>query len=106
MPSPTGKRGDLPGVDRAQVGDQLLQTAEVVAVAVAGLGGRAGAPVALAEVEALQPRHGLGLAARDAVEVVLHLGGEVVVDEPAEVLLQQVDHGEATGRTARAPCPS
>ena len=48
----------------------------------------------LAEVEALQPRHGLGLAARDAVEVVLHPGGEVVVDEPPEVLLQQVDHGE------------
>ncbi len=49
---------------------------------------------AVAEVEAPQPRHGLRLAARDAVEVVLHLGGEVVVDEPAEVLLQQVDHGE------------
>ncbi len=86
--------GDLPGVDRAEVGDQFLQAAEVVAVAVARLGGGAGR-LALAEVEAAQPRHGLGLAAGDAVEVVLHLGGEVVVDEPPEVLLQEVDHGEA-----------
>lgn len=101
-----GEGGDLPGVDRAEVGDQGLQAAEVVAVAVARVGGRAdpgGVVTGLgAEVEALEPRHGLGLAPRDAVEVVLHAGGEVVVDEPAEVLLQQVDHGEGQeGRDER-----
>ncbi len=38
------------------------------------------------------------------VEVVLHLGREVVVDEPPEVLLQEVDHGEGQeGRTSAVP---
>lgn len=75
----------------------------MVPVAVAGVGGATVARTrALAEVEPLQPRHGLGLTAGDAVEVVLHLGGEVVVDEPPEVLFQEVDHGE--GQEGRDEC--
>ncbi len=92
-----GEGGDLPGVDRTQVGHELLEAAEVVAAGRHDLRRVLGA-----EVEALEPRHRLGLAARDAVEVVLHLGGEVVVDEPAEVLLQQVHHGE--GQEGRHEC--
>ena len=41
--------------------------------------------LAVAEVEAPQPRDALLLAGGDPVEVVLHPRGEVVVDEPAEV---------------------
>src|SRR6185436_8636388 len=52
------------------------------------------APVAVAEVEAAQPLDAPLLARGDAVEVVLHARGELVVDEPAEVLLEQLDDGE------------
>jgi hypothetical protein len=44
------------------------------------------------------------LAAGDLVEVVLHRGGEVVVDELAEVLLEQFTTANAS-TTARAPLP-
>ena len=50
--------------------------------------------VVVAEVEAAQPRHPLRLAAGDLVERVLHLRGELVVDQLAEVPLEQRDHGE------------
>ena len=45
--------------------------------------------VGAAEVEVAQPVDALLVAGGDPVEVVLHLGGEVVVDEPREVLLEQ-----------------
>ena len=45
--------------------------------------------VAAAEVEVPQPVDPLLVAGGDPVEVVLHLRREVVVDEPAEVLLEQ-----------------
>ena len=45
--------------------------------------------VAAAEVEVPKPVDPLLLAGGDPVEVVLHLGGERVVDEAAEVLLEQ-----------------
>ena len=48
----------------------------------------------VAEVEAAQPRHPLRLAPGDLVERVLHLRGELVVDELAEVPLEQRDHRE------------
>src|SRR5205085_8822814 len=63
------------------------------------------APSAIAEVEAAQPLDAVLVARRDLVEVVLHRGGEVVVDEPAEVLLEQADDGEGEegGDEGRAP---
>ena len=47
-----------------------------------------------AEVEVVEPVGASLLAGGDRVELVLHRGGEVVVDQPAEMLLQQPDHGE------------
>ena len=47
-----------------------------------------------AEVEAVEPVDAVGLAAGDAVEVVLHLGREVVLDEVAEVVLEQAHDRE------------
>ena len=43
-------------------------------------------------VELAQQRHPLALAGGDLIEVVLHARREVVVDEIAEVLDQQVRH--------------
>ena len=48
----------------------------------------------VAEVEALEPGGTLLVSARDGVEVLLHRGGEAVVDEPGEVLLHEPGHGE------------
>ncbi len=79
-----GNEADLLGVDVAQVADQVLQALVTVA--------------AVAEVEAPQFRHPLGAVVGDVVEDLLHLGREVVVDQVAEVLLQQVDHGERQER--------
>ena len=53
---------------------------------------------AVAEVEPLEPRHGLGLTAGDGIEIVLHPGRERVVDEITEVLFEQSDHGEGHER--------
>ena len=47
-----------------------------------------------AEVEVLEPAVALLLASGDRVEVVLERGGEVVVDEVGEVLLEQPDDAE------------
>ena len=48
--------------------------------------------------------HALGLTRRDPVEVLLHLRGEVVVDEVAEVLLEQSGDGERQpGGTSAVP---
>src|SRR5207245_3772270 len=69
--------GDLPRVNRAEIGHELVQPSRSVP-----------------EVEAAQPLDAMLVAGRDAVQVVLHAGGEVVVDEPAEVLLEQSDDGE------------
>src|SRR6266516_6277330 len=51
-----------------------------------------------AEVEAAQPDDALLLAGCDPVEVVFHPRGEVVVDEAAEVLLEQADDRERDKR--------
>ena len=80
------------GVDVLQpLGDQLLQPAlggDPAVVRAAPLG------VAGAEVEPAQPVHPGGAAVRDRVQVVLHRGGEAVVDQPAEVALEQPGHRE------------
>ena len=52
----------------------------------------------MSEVKAAQPRHGLLGPPGDPVQVVLHLGGEGVVDEPGEVALEQVHHREGGER--------
>ena len=75
-------RVDGAGVDLAQVAHQLFQA--LVAV--------------IAEVEALQPGRALLVAGRDPVEIVLHQGRELVVDEAAEVLFEQVRDGERDER--------
>ena len=49
---------------------------------------------ALPVVEAPQPGHAILLAGGDPVQVTFHGGGEVVVDELGEVLLQQTGDGE------------
>ena len=58
------------------------------------LGGLLGAGAALPVVEAPQPGDPVLLAGGDPVQVALHGGGEVVVDELGEVLLQQPGDGE------------
>ncbi|MPM17748.1 hypothetical protein SDC9_64147 [bioreactor metagenome] len=73
-----------PGVDVAELVDQIVQAGVVEVV-----GARLTAPVEV--VQHLEP---LGLAAGDLVEVLLHLGGEGVVDQLGEVLLQQPGDGE------------
>lgn len=55
-------------------------------------------PGVLAEVEAPQPLDAALVAVGDAVEVLLHRSGELVVDEVAEVLLEQARHGEGEPR--------
>ena len=52
------------------------------------------AAAAVAEVETAEPLDAVLVAGRDPVEVVLHRGREVVVHQPAEVLLQQADDRE------------
>ncbi len=52
----------------------------------------------VATVEGPQVPDPVGLTHRDVVEAVLHAGREVVVDQPAEVLLQQPGHGEGRER--------
>ena len=68
-----------------------------------GAGSGCGRPVP--EVEAAEPLDPLLVPGRDPVEVVLHRGGEVVVDEPAEVLLEQAHdrEGEKGRHEGRAP---
>ena len=89
-------RVDLAGVDLLEVQpDQLLQPA--------GPRDRALAALRPAEVEAVEPGRARVRARRDRVELVLHRGGEVVVDEPPEVVLEQPDHRERDpGRHQRA----
>ena len=80
-------RVDAAGVDTLEVDtDQLLQTA--------GTGDRVRHAVLATEVEVVQPVGPLFVAGRDLVEFVLHRRGEVVVDQPAEVLLEQSGDGE------------
>jgi hypothetical protein len=76
------ERADVPGVDVADVADQRLKSLITVGT----------------EVEPAQPRHPLGLAAGDAVQGVFHPGGELVVDQLAEVPLEQRDHREGQER--------
>ena len=72
------------------VGDRLLETEPGYAVAV------------VAEVEATEPGQRLLRARGNGIEVILHGGGEAVVHELGEVLLEQLDHGK--GREARHQC--
>ena len=65
-------------VDVAEVVDDLAQARVLVA----------------AEVELVQPLDPVGCAVGDQVEVVFHLGGEVVLDEIGEVLLEQPHDAE------------
>src|SRR3978361_917776 len=54
--------------------------------------------VARPPVEPGQPVDAAECSARDLVELVFQRGGEVVVDQLGEVLLQQVDDGEGDER--------
>ena len=77
----------LSRVDLAEVVDDLAQALVLVG----------------SEVEALQPVDAVGLSGGDVVEVVLHLRGEVVLDEVAEVLLEQANDREGDVSSGRAP---
>ncbi len=79
MPSPISNVARLARVDVGQVLDQALE---------------AGVVLALAGPEALQDVDAVLASAGDLVEDVLELGGEAVVDQPAEVLLHQADDAE------------
>ena len=88
-------RVDGPGVDLPELGvDQLLETHTT------GTGGAlghlaVGADVALnTEVEPAQPGLHVFGALGDVVEIVLHPGGEGVVDQLREVLLHERHHRE------------
>ncbi len=86
---------DVPGVDVTDVADQRLQAGTGVGVLGRPVGaGGLGSVAVAAEVEAAQPGHPLALAAGDGVQDVFHPGGELVVDELAEVPLEQGDDGE------------
>src|SRR5262249_56900859 len=56
------------------------------------------APLAVPEIEVAQPVLRLALAVGDEVELLLHRGGEVVVDEVREVALHQLGLGERRPR--------
>ena len=73
-----GDRVDHARVDLTEVVDDLSQAAMLVA----------------AEIEAVEPVETVGFAAGDAVEVVLHLGGEVVFDQVAKELFEQAHDRE------------
>ncbi len=73
-----GDRVDIARVDLTEVVDDGTQAA-------VGL---------VTEIEALQPLHTVGFSPGDAVEVGLHVGGELVLDQVGEVLLEQAHHGE------------
>ena len=76
---------DHAGVDVGETGRHLLLQARL-------------ATFTLTEVEAAEPRLGLLGTGGDLVEVVLHLGGEGVVDEVGEVAFHDVDHREGGER--------
>jgi hypothetical protein len=59
---------------------------------------QAGVALAAAEIEVAEPVDPLLLPGCDSVEIVLHLRRERVVDEPAEVLLEQARDGEGEER--------
>jgi hypothetical protein len=78
---------DLPGVDTLKVHPhKLFQPA--------GPRDRVRDTVLPTEVEVVQPVGAVFAAGGDLIEFILHRGGEVVVNQPAEVLLKQSGHGE------------
>ena len=84
-------RVDLTRVDLTEpVVHEVAQTLTV--------GNRRTVGAAGTEVEVGQPLHPVALPGGDAVEVVLHLRGEAVVDQPGEVLLEQADNREGGER--------
>ena len=93
-------RVDLRRVDVAEaIVDHRLQAGATTGARIArGAHTTIGRRLASAEVELREPRGGLLLVVRDRVEVVLHPRGERVVDEVAEVLLQQPHHRERRER--------
>ena len=69
-------------------------------------GGQQTTMLAIAVVELSQERDRFALAARDLVEIVFHLRGEVAFDEVAEVFAQQLGHGKRReARNERLPLP-
>ena len=102
-PHPQGDAlADLDGVDGAGVdlAEVVHQPLEPLGAQRGGRGlelargGLLGAGPTLPVVEAPQPGDPVLLAGGDPVQVALHGGGEVVVDELGEVLLQQPGDGE------------
>ena len=91
---------DGAGVDLAEVVHQTLEPLGAqrggrgLELARGRLSGLLGAGPTLPVVEAPQPGDPVLLAGGDPVQVALHGGGEVVVDELGEVLLQQPGDGE------------
>ena len=82
---------DLAGIDALQVhAHQFLEAA--------GTGDRMRYAVLTTEVEVVQPIGAPLVTGGDLVEFILHGGGEVVVDQTAEVLLQQTGHREGNPR--------
>ena len=79
------QRADRAGVDLVYpLADQRLQA----------LAAGAPRPRLATEVEVPQPRPGLPLSAGDRVEIALHSGREVQVDQIPQMLLQEPGHGE------------
>ena len=91
---------DGAGVDLAEVVHQPLEPLGAqrgghgLELARGRLSGLLGTGASLTVVEAPQPGDPVLLAGGDPVQVALHGGGEVVVDELGEVLLQQPSDGE------------
>ena len=82
-----GEGVDLARVDLLELlGDDVPQTEA------------AGAVGPLAEVEALEPRNGLFGAARDLIQLVFHAGGERVVHQVREMVLEEAHHREGAER--------
>ncbi len=75
-------RVDAARVDVAEVRHEVAQALGVLALR------------GVAEVELGEPRDAVAAPGGDLVEVGLHARGEVVVDEPVEVLLEQPHDGE------------
>ena len=82
-------------VDLAEVVDDAAETAVPVA----------------AEVEAVKPVDTVFFAIGNAVEIVFHAGGEVILHEVGEEVLEQANHGERNpvghkGGTSRSDIPA
>ncbi len=94
VPSPSGiELTPRASISSSRFGDQPLQAALRGDALGLVVGDRVGP-----EVEALQPVDPRRSPPAIVVEFVLHAGGEAVVDQPGEVVLQQADHREGHQR--------